>query len=185
MPSVKLTGVLQPAGVSDHLEVPLERQRVVAHSHALVSRVKTGLEPAILRRHACGARVRMASHRLDAANRKQESPADVDEVGAKRDVRRERELHAVLSDQGDAAPFSEPESPSRQLMAAEQAASLRAALIRLPDDYRQVILFRNIERLSFQEIGERMHRSNEAARKLWVRAVDRLRELLGAGNERA
>lgn len=104
--------------------------------------------------------------------------------GGKRDIRRERELHAVLSDQGEAASFSQPESPSRQLMAAEQAASLRAALLRLPEDYRQVILLRNIERLSFQEIGEQMQRSNEAARKLWVRAVDRLRELLGAGNER-
>jgi RNA polymerase sigma-70 factor (ECF subfamily) len=94
-------------------------------------------------------------------------------------------LHAVLSDQGEAAPFAQPESPSRQMMAAEQAAALRAALLRLPEDYRQVILLRNIERLSFQEIGARLQRSNEAARKLWVRAVDRLRELLGAGNERS
>ena len=105
--------------------------------------------------------------------------------GSKRDVRRERELHAVLSDQSEAAPFNQPESPSRQMMAAEQAAALRAALLRLPEDYRQVILLRNIERLSFQEIGARLQRSNEAARKLWVRAVDRLRELLGAGNERS
>jgi RNA polymerase sigma-70 factor (ECF subfamily) len=103
------------------------------------------------------------------------------QAGSKRDIRRERELQAVLSDQGDAAPFSQPESPSRQLMAAEHVDSLRAALLQLPADYRQVILLRNIERLPFQEIGERMQRSNEAARKLWVRAIDRLRELLGAG----
>jgi RNA polymerase sigma-70 factor (ECF subfamily) len=103
------------------------------------------------------------------------------QAGSKRDIRRERELQAVLSDQGDAAPFSQPESPSCQLMAAEHVDGLRAALLQLPADYRQVILLRNIERLPFQEIGERMQRSNEAARKLWVRAIDRLRELLGAG----
>jgi RNA polymerase sigma-70 factor (ECF subfamily) len=102
-------------------------------------------------------------------------------AGSKRDVRRERNLQAVLSDHGDAAPFSHPESPSCQLMAAEHADTLRTALLQMPADYRQVILLRNIDRLPFQEIGERMQRSNEAARKLWVRAIDRLRELLGAG----
>ena len=69
-------------------------------------------------------------------------------------------------------------------MAAERAQTLRAAVRQLPADYRQVILLRNIERLQFNEIGDVMQRSGEAARKLWLRAIYRLRELLGASNER-
>ena len=84
--AVKFAWMRQPACVSDHLEIPLERKRVVAHSHALVSRVETRLEPTILRCHASRARVRVAAHRLDAADREQKSPADMNDVGAKRDM---------------------------------------------------------------------------------------------------
>ena len=86
MRPVKLTWMRQAARVSDHLEVPLEGTRVVADPHALVRRVETRLEPTILRRDAGRARIRMASHRLDTTDRKQESAADVDEVGTKGDM---------------------------------------------------------------------------------------------------
>ena len=89
MPAVKLAWMRQTARVSDHLEVPLEGKRVVADSHALVRGVQARLEPSILRRHAGRARVRMAAHRLDAADRKQKPAADVDEVGAKGDMGRD------------------------------------------------------------------------------------------------
>lgn len=105
------------------------------------------------------------------------------QAGSKRDVRRERELHSILSDDRNAAGATPAETPSRVMMASEQAAALVAALDHLPPIYRQVILLRNIERLPFDEIGAKMDRSGEAARKLWVRAVDRLRTLLGASNE--
>jgi len=104
--------------------------------------------------------------------------------GSKRDVHRERELYSLLADQPDSPAMLRAESPSQVLMAAEHAQALRAAVLQLPADYRQVILLRNIERLQFNEIGEVMQRSGEAARKLWLRAIDRLRELLGASNER-
>ena len=104
--------------------------------------------------------------------------------GSKRDVHRERELYSLLADQPDSPAMLRAETPSQVLMAAEHAHALRAAVQQLSADYRQVILLRNIERLPFNEIGEVMQRSGEASRKLWLRAIDRLRELLGASNER-
>jgi len=105
-------------------------------------------------------------------------------AGSKRDIHRERELYALLDDQADGPVLLQGESPSQVLMATEQAQALRAAIRQLPADYRQVVLLRNIERLQFNEIGEIMQRSGEASRKLWLRAIDRLRGLLGASNER-
>lgn len=69
-------------------------------------------------------------------------------------------------------------SASSLLMAEERAQALQQAVSRLPEDYAQVIRWRNSERLSFEEIGQRLERSAEAARKLWVRALDQLREQL-------
>jgi RNA polymerase sigma factor (sigma-70 family) len=56
------------------------------------------------------------------------------------------------------------------------------ALDSLPDDYRQVIALRYWENLDFDEIGQRMGRSAAAARKLWLRAVERLELGGGLGN---
>ena len=74
---------------------------------------------------------------------------------------------------------ADTESPSAQLMAEEEWQRLRAAMERLPDDYRQVIVLRHQEGRSYAEIGQAMGRSEEAARKLWVRAVERLSEDMG------
>jgi RNA polymerase sigma-70 factor (ECF subfamily) len=72
-------------------------------------------------------------------------------------------------------------TPSAQLMADEQADAIRRGLAQLPDDYRQVIVWRHQEHLSFEEIAERLQRSVPAVRKLWARAVDRLeKEMRGA-----
>jgi RNA polymerase sigma-70 factor (ECF subfamily) len=70
------------------------------------------------------------------------------------------------------------ESPSARAMAHEQDHALRAALNRLPDDYRQVIEWYNYERVPFDEIGQRLGRSGEAARKLWSRALNQLHAIL-------
>ena len=66
-------------------------------------------------------------------------------------------------------------SPSGLAMEEEQAQSLRRALGRLPDDYRQVILLHHQEQRPFEEIAPLMHRSYEAVRSLWARAIRRLR----------
>ena len=48
------------------------------------------------------------------------------------------------------------------------------ALGNLPADYAQVIELRNWELLTFPQIAAKMDRSDEAVRKLWVRAIQRL-----------
>ena len=70
-------------------------------------------------------------------------------------------------------------SPSQRAVQDEQSALLAAVLGRLPRDYREVILLRNVEGLSHDEIAQRMERSPGAARMLWIRALGRLREELG------
>jgi RNA polymerase sigma-70 factor (ECF subfamily) len=61
----------------------------------------------------------------------------------------------------------------------DQAEALRQALQRLPEDYRQVILFRYQEQRSFEEIGQLLGRTSTAARLLWQRSVKRLQQELG------
>src|SRR5262249_36055546 len=76
----------------------------------------------------------------------------------------------------DAGPAATMLSPSGQAIEQEQAQELQRALQRLPEDYRQVITLRYLEGLTFEEIGPRMNRSADAVRKLWSRAMDRLRQ---------
>jgi RNA polymerase sigma-70 factor (ECF subfamily) len=66
-------------------------------------------------------------------------------------------------------------SPSGVMMAHEQITVLHRALGRLPDDYRRVIILRYLDGCSFDEVGRLMNRSPEATRKLWSRAMERLR----------
>lgn len=67
-------------------------------------------------------------------------------------------------------------SPSSMLVAHEDAQAIRAAIDRLPEEYRQAILLRTWEGRSFGEVGTILNRSAEAARKLWFRAVEMLKE---------
>ena len=100
----------------------------------------------------------------------------------KRGVRREVALEADSSCERGGALAADTPSPSGQAMANEQAKALQKALARLPDEYRQVIAGRYQEQLSFEEIGQRLRRSAEAARKLWWRAIERLQEELDASS---
>lgn len=69
-------------------------------------------------------------------------------------------------------------SPSAQVSRREQSVLLAEALSRLPPDHRDVIILRNIDRLKFEEIAERMGRTPGAVRKLWTRALVNLRSFL-------
>src|SRR5260370_1106609 len=70
-------------------------------------------------------------------------------------------------------------SPSGQVIAREQCEAVQRALQQLPEDYRQVIVWRYQEGSSFEEIAQRLQRSENAARKLWFRALERLERELG------
>jgi RNA polymerase sigma-70 factor (ECF subfamily) len=69
-------------------------------------------------------------------------------------------------------------SPSVTAMAAEQVVALERALDRLPEDYREVLTLRYQGDLSFEDIGQRLGRSGNAARKLWLRALRKLEQEL-------
>jgi RNA polymerase sigma-70 factor (ECF subfamily) len=71
---------------------------------------------------------------------------------------------------------AEVPTPSVQAMANENDAALERALVRLPEDYRTVLMMRYRDDLSFEEIGERTGRTANAARKLWARAVEKLQD---------
>jgi RNA polymerase sigma-70 factor (ECF subfamily) len=86
---------------------------------------------------------------------------------ASRDVRRERQLGT--SDNQDTW------TPECAALKAEQTQRLAAAVEQLPADFRQAVALRLEDGLSFAEIGVRLGRSEEAARKLYSRALDRLR----------
>jgi RNA polymerase sigma-70 factor (ECF subfamily) len=71
-------------------------------------------------------------------------------------------------------------SPSMRSMSAEQTGALERALDRLADDHREVLLLRYQGDMSFEEIGRRLGRSANAARKLWLRALRKLEQQLEA-----
>ncbi len=102
----------------------------------------------------------------------------------KRDARREVSLEAVLSAADlssarlESALCLRSDSPSAQAQRREQAAVLADQLALLPPDYREVLVLRNLEGLSFDEVARRMARSPGAARVLWVRALARLQQQL-------
>ena len=68
-------------------------------------------------------------------------------------------------------------------MACEQAQRLRQALDRLPDDYRRVITLRYLEQCPFDEIGRQLRRTPNAARLLWLRAIEQVKHALGCADE--
>ncbi|GAB5402143.1 MAG: sigma-70 family RNA polymerase sigma factor [Aureliella sp.] len=67
-------------------------------------------------------------------------------------------------------------SPSTPILEQERALELADRLAELQPDYREVIVLRNLQGLSFDEVAERMERSSGAVRMLWLRAIDRFRK---------
>jgi RNA polymerase sigma-70 factor (ECF subfamily) len=101
--------------------------------------------------------------------------------GAKqRDARLERELDRQLDQTSRVLrrPLAATgPSPSEQVSRKEEAVLFADALEQFPDHYRDVTLLRHIEELSFPEIARRMNRSVDSVKKLWPRALARLRQL--------
>jgi RNA polymerase sigma-70 factor (ECF subfamily) len=69
-------------------------------------------------------------------------------------------------------------SPSREADRHEEAVRLADALARLPADYREAIVLRNLEELAFPEVADRMGRSVDSVKKLWARGLAQLRRLI-------
>jgi RNA polymerase sigma-70 factor (ECF subfamily) len=62
-----------------------------------------------------------------------------------------------------------------RLIRDEQTRILSARFATLPGDFQQVVLLRLEEGMPFATIGDRLGRTEEATRKLFGRALDRLR----------
>src|SRR5262249_17022987 len=100
----------------------------------------------------------------------------------RRDQRLERELADELDRSSralDGGLLARGSSPSQQATRREQAVLLADALDRLPDDYREVLILRHLEELSFLDVARRMNRSLDSVKNLWTRALARLRRTLG------
>lgn len=102
---------------------------------------------------------------------------------AKRNVNREFSIDQVggVSDNTDQRQWElkdQTETPSRILLNREREILMAEAVAQLPEDYQEVIMLRNLQRLSFKEVAERMHRSPGAVQMLWLRALNRLQDHL-------
>jgi len=91
-----------------------------------------------------------------------------------------REQHGMLG--SSVAPlaqqFIDKQTPSWHAMRNEDLLLVRAALLQLPDRYREVIRLRNFELLPFKEVGLHLGCGADAARALWGRAMQCLKEVL-------
>jgi RNA polymerase sigma-70 factor (ECF subfamily) len=98
-----------------------------------------------------------------------------------RDLRLERALVEELDHSSRALNRSlvAPQStPSQQAVRREQAVILADALQGLPEDYREVIILRHLEGLSFPDVARRMGRTEDSVKNVWLRALARLRRTL-------
>ena len=63
-------------------------------------------------------------------------------------------------------------SPSAQLGRGERQLLLSHVLERLPQDYREVIVLRNLEELSHAQVAERMKRFRRVAEQVKLDSLD-------------
>jgi RNA polymerase sigma-70 factor (ECF subfamily) len=100
----------------------------------------------------------------------------------RRDVGLERELEYELDQSSRLfaqALIADQSSPSQQAARREQAVLLAEALDKLPADYREVLILRHLEGLTFPEVARRVGRSLDSVEKVWMRALGKLRRALG------
>lgn len=101
----------------------------------------------------------------------------------RRDVRREYSIDEVSKALDRSAcnfvqVLADPgASPSAQARQHERAVGLANQLARLRPDYRDVIVLRNLQGLSFDEIALRMDRNAGAVRMLWLRAIEKFKSI--------
>jgi RNA polymerase sigma-70 factor, ECF subfamily len=99
-------------------------------------------------------------------------------TAGRRDARLEQRLADDLGrssqalDAGLAASIS---SPSQQAVRRERAVILADALKGLPEDYARVVALHHLEGLTFPEVAERMGRSLDSVKQLWMRALGKIR----------
>ena len=100
---------------------------------------------------------------------------------AKRQARREIPIRGTRDssmDAGAAEPAADCPTPSQEFFRFDTELRVAAAMADLPPDYQEVIALRNLQRLSFNEVAQRMDRSRPAVQMLWMRAIRQLQDVL-------
>ncbi len=99
---------------------------------------------------------------------------------AKRGAAREVPFRNVDDTQafGVLEPAAPGDTPSQEFLQQDAELRMAAAMEQLPADYQEVVMLRNLQRLPFNEVAERMGRSRPAVQMLWMRAIKRLQEML-------
>ena len=87
-------------------------------------------------------------------------------------------VHGSSSADWTAGLVASDPSPSEVLTSAEQVQSVHAALGRLPEKYRQPLLWHLQDHVSLAEIGGRLGISEDAAGKRFRRAVQKVRQFM-------
>src|SRR5262249_37174247 len=90
----------------------------------------------------------------------------------RRDPRLERRLAAEIdqSSQGlERGLLAADSSPSARAERREEAVRLAEALEHLPADYRDVLLLRHFQGLTFPAIAQRLHKSLDSVKNVWLR----------------
>lgn len=77
-------------------------------------------------------------------------------------------------------PSDPGQTPSQLVIQKENEIELADAISQLSPDHQEVIMLRNLQRLPFDEVAERMNRTRPAAQMLWMRAIKRLQQILKA-----
>jgi RNA polymerase sigma-70 factor (ECF subfamily) len=74
-------------------------------------------------------------------------------------------------------------TPAAAATRHEMAKAVERSISELPDQDAEIIIMRHYEQLSNQEIAQALGLTEPAASMRYLRAVRRLREMLGAGPE--
>lgn len=102
---------------------------------------------------------------------------------AHRDTRKRRGEPAAGGVRLDDRVLDTITPPSLSLQRRERDTALEDALRRLPAHYQQVIRWHHDDGLTFEAIGTRLSISADGARKLWGRALVRLRRSMGPDHD--
>ncbi len=109
-------------------------------------------------------------------------------LAAKRDYRREHSLDLLrrAADESHARLNSmtavHRRGPASEAEHQDDLTVLSNAIEKLSSEYREVIVLRHVEGLTFADIAIRMNRSAGASRMLWMRAIEKLREAMSNEN---
>ncbi len=103
----------------------------------------------------------------------------------KRDIRREVSIDQGTPDNSEMKIQlqSDCDTPSQIIQQREQEVRMANAISTLAPDYQQVIILRNLQRLSFNEVAQDMDRSRSAVQMLWMRALKQLKEIMDVEQE--